>query len=108
MEALLREFLIKLGEEPDREGLMKTPERVAEAFSFLTSGLIKLSYTLSIVFKITLSVHLRYLPFGAAFMRSLQSPVRLRSFCLRVSRNTYPVTPSAISHIYERPSLTAI
>ena len=38
MEALLREFLIKLGENPDREGLSRTPERVADAFTFLTSG----------------------------------------------------------------------
>ena len=38
MQALIREFLIKLGENPDREGLTKTPERVAEAFTFLTSG----------------------------------------------------------------------
>ena len=38
MEALVREILIKLGENPDREGLTKTPERVAEAFTFLTSG----------------------------------------------------------------------
>jgi len=35
---LVREMLIALGEDPDREGLVKTPQRVAEALNFLTSG----------------------------------------------------------------------
>lgn len=34
----LRSILKKLGENPDRGGLKKTPERAAEAFKFLTSG----------------------------------------------------------------------
>jgi GTP cyclohydrolase IA len=38
MEALIRQLLVELGEDPDREGLVKTPERVAKAFSFLTHG----------------------------------------------------------------------
>ena len=38
MEALIRQLLAELGEDPDREGLVKTPERVAKAFSFLTHG----------------------------------------------------------------------
>ena len=38
MEALIRQLLVSFGEDPDREGLVKTPERVARAMSFLTSG----------------------------------------------------------------------
>lgn len=35
---LVRELLIEIGEDPEREGLIKTPERVAKAFEFLTRG----------------------------------------------------------------------
>jgi GTP cyclohydrolase I len=38
MEALIRQLLAQLGEDPDREGLRRTPTRVAKALSFLTSG----------------------------------------------------------------------
>ncbi|NET49043.1 MAG: GTP cyclohydrolase I, partial [Merismopedia sp. SIO2A8] len=34
----VRELLIGVGEDPEREGLLKTPKRVAEAMRFLTSG----------------------------------------------------------------------
>jgi GTP cyclohydrolase IA len=38
IEKLVRELLVALGEDPQREGLVKTPERVAKALSFLTHG----------------------------------------------------------------------
>ncbi len=38
MEDLIKKLLIQLGENPDREGLQKTPERVARALRFLTEG----------------------------------------------------------------------
>lgn len=38
MQKLFREFLVKLGEDPEREGLQKTPERMEKAYHFLTSG----------------------------------------------------------------------
>jgi len=38
MEEHIRSILKALGEDPDREGLKKTPERVSEALTFLTRG----------------------------------------------------------------------
>jgi GTP cyclohydrolase IA len=35
---LIRELLIEIGEDPNREGLVKTPMRVANAYEFLTVG----------------------------------------------------------------------
>ncbi len=38
VEELISELLTELGEDPTREGLEKTPHRVAKAWEFLTSG----------------------------------------------------------------------
>ena len=35
---LIHQLLVELGEDPEREGLLKTPTRVAAALEFLTSG----------------------------------------------------------------------
>ncbi len=37
-EDLVREMLVRIGEDPEREGLLQTPERVHKAFQFLTKG----------------------------------------------------------------------
>lgn len=37
-DELVREMLVRLGEDPTREGLVRTPERVAKAYQFLTKG----------------------------------------------------------------------
>jgi GTP cyclohydrolase I len=37
-EDLVREMLVRLGEDPGREGLVRTPSRVHRAFEFLTKG----------------------------------------------------------------------
>jgi GTP cyclohydrolase I len=39
IEKAVREILIAVGEDPDREGLLKTPNRVARAYSELIAGL---------------------------------------------------------------------
>jgi GTP cyclohydrolase I len=38
MQALIRQLLAELGEDPSREGLANTPKRVEKALKFLTSG----------------------------------------------------------------------
>ena len=35
---MIRELLVELGEDPNREGLIKTPERVTDSLEFLTHG----------------------------------------------------------------------
>ena len=35
---LVRQLLVELGEDPRRDGLLKTPERVAKSLAFLTRG----------------------------------------------------------------------
>jgi GTP cyclohydrolase I len=38
MEELIRKLLLEIGEDPSREGLQKTPHRVAKSLRFLTQG----------------------------------------------------------------------
>ena len=39
IEKAVREILIGIGEDPDREGFLGTPERVADAYAYLFAGL---------------------------------------------------------------------
>src|SRR5215213_11796542 len=39
IERAVREILVAIGEDPQREGLRDTPQRVAEAYEFLFDGL---------------------------------------------------------------------
>jgi GTP cyclohydrolase IA len=38
IQRLVKELLVELGEDPEREGLVNTPKRVAAALTYLTSG----------------------------------------------------------------------
>ena len=38
IEEEIRQILLDLGEDPEREGLVKTPERVRKSLQFLTRG----------------------------------------------------------------------
>ena len=37
-QEILRELLVRLGEDPEREGLARTPERMERALKYLTKG----------------------------------------------------------------------
>jgi len=37
-KSLVHELLVEMGEDPQRQGLLNTPKRVAKAYEFLTSG----------------------------------------------------------------------
>lgn len=38
LQPLVKQLLAQIGEDPEREGLLKTPERVAKAYDFFTTG----------------------------------------------------------------------
>ncbi|HLY97988.1 MAG TPA: GTP cyclohydrolase I FolE [Candidatus Angelobacter sp.] len=38
LQELLRELLLRLGEDPERDGLVRTPERMQKALEYLTRG----------------------------------------------------------------------
>jgi GTP cyclohydrolase IA len=38
IESLVRQIIVELGENPEREGLLRSPQRIAASLAFLTSG----------------------------------------------------------------------
>jgi GTP cyclohydrolase I len=40
-EDLARELIVRLGEDPTREGLIRTPERMRRAYEYLVKGTAK-------------------------------------------------------------------
>ena len=38
IESLVRQLIVELGEDPNREGLLRSPARIANSLQFLTSG----------------------------------------------------------------------
>ena len=38
IQSLIKDLLIEIGEDPNRQGLQKTPQRVQTAYEFLTTG----------------------------------------------------------------------
>ena len=38
MKDIIKQLLINLGEDPERDGLKRTPERVEKSLGFLTEG----------------------------------------------------------------------
>ncbi len=38
LEKLVREMIVEIGEDPERDGLLRTPARVAKSYDFLLSG----------------------------------------------------------------------
>ena len=45
IEQLVREILIEIGEDPDREGLIETPKRVAKSLQEITASTTKEEFT---------------------------------------------------------------
>jgi GTP cyclohydrolase I len=64
-EDLVREMLVRLGEDPEREGLTRTPERVEKAYKFLTRGYIEMfSLCEHHMLPFFGKVHVAYIPKG--------------------------------------------
>ena len=41
LEEITKELITEIGEDPNREGLLKTPKRVAKAWQFFSRGITK-------------------------------------------------------------------
>ena len=79
MQPLFREFLLRLGEDPEREGLKTTPKRIEEAFTFLTSG-----------YRADLEP---YSNDSEAYLRTWGWSYRIRTWYLYFRKIEYPANP---------------
>jgi len=118
-EELVREMIVRLGEDPAREGLARTPARVEKAMKFLVKGykddpealLRKALFTVTYDEMVFGKVHVAYIPNGKViglskiprlietFSRRLQIQERLTTQIAEAIQNT--IEPQGVGVVIE-------